>query len=75
MLGLIKNKLSDTWVQRIYRYIDSGVDSCRAYHSRDFGSVSPGFTEKLATLFANYGSDKSTTHDYCRVYSDILGVF
>lgn len=122
MLGQIKNKLSDTWVQRIYRYFDSGVDfrmrvlmalspwfpesakwwrypeltvgncnaypeallrlselysspvSYREYHAVNFGLISPDFTEKLATLFASYGSDKSTTHDYYRVYSDILSV-
>ena len=122
MLGQIKNKLSDTWVQRIYRYFDSGVDfrmrvlmalspwfpesakwwrypeltvgNCNAYpeallrlselysspvsypeyHAGNFGLISPDFTEKLATLFASYGSDKSTTHDYYRVYSDILSV-
>ncbi len=43
--------------------------------STDFGNENPALTEQLRTLFAQYGSDKSTTHDYYRVYSDVISRF
>ncbi len=43
--------------------------------STDFGDKNPALTEQLRALFAQYGSDKSTTHDYYRVYSDVLAQF
>lgn len=122
MLNLLRSKFSNTWVQRLYRYFESGVDfrmhlleslspwcpesakwwrypeltvvncneypealtrlaevcappfSCRKEQSKNLGLICPDFTEKLRALFANYGSDKSTIHDYYRVYSDVLSV-
>jgi hypothetical protein len=116
----LKQALQDTFVQRYYRHLQSGIAfrkelleaflpwypesakwwrypevsiaNCNLYpeflhrvaqqirhrpatvflRSTDFGDQNPDLTEQLRSLFAEHGSDKSTTHDYYRVYSDVL---
>lgn len=116
----LKNALQETFIQRYYRCLQSGLAfrleqleqfapwypesarwwrypeqsaaNCNHYpvvlhqlaqqirerpatpilRSTDFGQQNPEFTERLRDLFARHGSDKSTTHDYYRVYSDVI---
>ena len=40
--------------------------------STEWGLQNPTLTSELAEAFARHGSDKSTSHDYHRVYADVL---
>lgn len=41
-------------------------------NSKNFGKLNANLYDSLSSLFRKYGSDKSTTHDYDRIYADFL---
>lgn len=44
----------------------------RTFKSEHFGHRNPDFTQELGELLESRGSDKSTNHDYYRVYADLF---
>ena len=44
----------------------------RTFRAEQFGHKDPGFTERLGARLTELGSDKATTHDYYRIYADLI---